>query len=150
MISKKLFKDKKISKDPTFENHLNNHNVLWLDMAGIFSSLDDKSEFVRRLKYILLRDFRESYPGINFDDCELNEAFSLIRAKTGDRFIFLIDEWDVIFREMPSSDLCNDYIMFLRSLFKASDVSSCFDLVYMTGIFPIRRYTTGSALNIFS
>ncbi len=67
-------------------------------MAGIFSSLDDKRDFVRRLKYILLRDFREAYPNIDFNDCELNEAFALIHSKTGDRFIFLIDEWDVIFR----------------------------------------------------
>ncbi len=148
--SRALFEDKQIRKDSSFEEHLNKHHVLWLDMAGIFSSLDNKRDFVRRLKYILLRDFREAYPNIDFNDCELNEAFALIHSKTGDRFIFLIDEWDVIFREMPSSDLCNDYIMFLRSLFKASDISSCFDLVYMTGILPIRRYTTESALNMFS
>ena len=40
--------------------------------------------------------------------------------------------------------------MFLRSLFKSSDVSSCIDLVYMPGILPIRRYRTQSNLNMFT
>ncbi len=57
---------------------------------------------------------------------------------------------DVLIREeKDNSDLINDYMMLLRSLFKSSDVSSCFDLVYMTGILPIRHGTSQSDLNNF-
>ena len=45
--------------------------------------------------------------------------------------------------------MCDEYIKFLRSLFKASDTSSCISLVYMTGILPIKRFNTESALNVF-
>ena len=80
---------------------------------------------------------------------QLEKQLKKVNSKTNERFIFLIDEWDVIFREEPNSKLCDEYIMLLRSLFKASDVSSCIDLVYMTGILPIKRYSTESALNMF-
>lgn len=84
------------------------------------------------------------------DGTFLSRAIIEINSKLKERFIFLIDEWDVVFREDEyNSKLCDDYIMLLRTLFKSSDVSACIDLVYMTGIQPIKRYSTESALNIF-
>ena len=74
-----------------------------------------------------------------------------IKSELNERFIFLIDEWDVIFREEEyNNKLCDEYTMFLRDLFKSSDATACIDLVYMTGIFPIRRYSTQSTLNMFT
>ncbi len=95
------------------------------------------------------KDFSVAYPDIDINEYSIGDAIVEINSITNDRFIFLIDEWDVIFREKPESKLCDDYIMFLRSLFKSSDVSSCLDLVYITGILPIKRYATESALNMF-
>ena len=62
----------------------------------------------------------------------------------------MIDEWNVIYREeKENSSLCKEYTEFLRNLFKSYSVSNCIDLVYMTGILPIRRYNTESTLNMF-
>ena len=149
--SRELFKDLTISKDPSFEEHLNKHNVILIDMASLYTSLINKKTFVSRLRKNLLNDLKEAYPSIDFSGCLLNEAFSKIKSASGDRFIFLIDEWDVIYREEESNTkLCDEYTSFLRGLFKSSDVSSCIDLVYMTGILPIRRYNTQSTLNMFT
>lgn len=106
-------------------------------------------DFLKKLVSCLIDELNEKWPNIIKKDDDLASAIQRINDKTGERFIFLVDEWDVIFREEPNSPLCDRYIMLLRSLFKSSDVSPCFDLVYMTGILPIKRYSTESALNMF-
>ncbi len=150
--SKDLFKDLKISKDPSFEKHLNKHNVIWIDMSAIYADTKDSKKIITELEYGIIKDLNETFPNIlDKDDNSIRKCILKINSKTKERFIFLIDEWDVIFRECENdSNLCDDFIKFLRALFKSSDVSSCIDLVYMTGILPIRRYSTQSTLNMFN
>ncbi len=150
--SRELFRDLKISKDPSFEEHLNKHNVLWVDMTGIYTDVEDKSDFVAELRNEILDALKEAYPNVLSEkENTVRKAFTKITEATGERFIFLIDEWDVIYREQcHNRKACDDYTEFLRSLFKSKDASKCFDLVYMTGILPIRRYNTQSALNMFT
>ena len=148
--SKELFKGLKIETDESYLKHLNKHNVIWIDMADLYTNLDDCNTFVKSLKSKIFRDLKKEYPDIITDEMLLNEAFTFIYNETKDRFIFLIDEWDVIFREEEHNKiLCDEYIKFLRGLFKSGSVSNCIDLVYMTGILPIKRYSTESALNMF-
>ena len=149
--SKELFDKLNISKESTYEEHLNKHNVIWIDMASLYTKIDNKEEFVKQLKKYILRDLKEKYKDIDYEDLLLEDAIVEINSKLNERFIFLIDEWDVVLREEEyNTKLCDDYIMFLRSLFKSSDVSACIDLVYMTGILPIRRYRAQSTLNMFT
>ncbi len=148
--SKELFDNLKISKETTYLNHLNKHNVLWIDMASLYTKLDNKNDFVRELKNYLILDLKEAFPSINYEGLKFEDSIIKIKSSLNEKFIFLIDEWDVIFREQENNTkLIDEYLMFLRSLFKASDVSRCIDLVYMTGILPIRRYSSESALNMF-
>ena len=148
--SREIFKDLKIFKDSTFEKHLNKHNVFFIDMSRLYTALDDKSQFIKRLKSNMMRDLRQAFPSVDLTDLLLDEAITEINSQLNETFIFLIDEWDVIYREQENNrKLCDEYTEFLRSLFKSSDVSACIDLVYMTGILPIRRYSTQSTLNMF-
>ncbi len=147
--SKKIFDNLKISESPSYLQHLNQHNVIWLDMASIYTNSLDKSKFIEEIKRKLFIDFSRKYPQIDLTGYSIGDAIVEINSETGDRFIFLIDEWDVIFRENPQSKLCDEYISLLRGLFKGSDVSSCLDLIYMTGILPIKRYSAESTLNMF-
>ncbi len=148
--SKELFDKFDISKDNTYSKHLNKHNVIWIDMANLYTGIDDKNSFVKEIKLKILRDLKECYSSIDFTDLNVGEAIMKVKSVVNERFIFLIDEWDVIFREQEfNTKLCNEYIDFLRNLFKSSNVSSCIDLVYMTGILPIKRYRSESALNMF-
>ena len=120
-------------------------------MQEIYSNIDDPNDLVKRLKRNILFDLKEAYPNVNLEDLNLGEAFVQLYSKTKETFIFLIDEWDIIFREEENNQkLCEDYIKFLRSLFESSGVSSCIDLVYMTGVLPIKRYSTQSTLNMFT
>ena len=122
-------------------------------MSSLYTNLKDKGIFVDKLKEFIYLDLKDKFNNINIDyeDLLLEDAIVEINSKLNERFIFLIDEWDVVLREEEyNTKLCDDYIMFLRSLFKSSDVSACIDLVYMTGILPIRRYRAQSTLNMFT
>jgi len=147
--SKELFDNLLIAKDETYLNHLNKHNVIWIDMSRIY--LKYKKKFITNLNKVIVEDINGMWPNIlRKIDTAIDDAILRVNDICNERFIFLIDEWDVVFREEEhNKELCDEYIEFLRTLFKSSDVSSCIDLVYMTGILPIKRYSTESALNMF-
>ena len=148
--SKVIFDKLQIANDESYLEHLNKHNVIWIDMASLYTNIENKDELVVELKKRILADLKEKYVNMNLTNLLLSDAIIEINSKLNERFIFLIDEWDVVFREQENNKkLCDDYIMFLRGLFKASDVSACIDLVYMTGILPIKRYNSQSSLNNF-
>lgn len=63
---------------------------------------------------------------------------------------FIIDEWDSICREFTNGEAVMDrYVNWLRRMFKGVNANRVFAGVYMTGILPIKRYGTQSALNNF-
>ncbi len=148
--SKEIFEDLNISKDESYLSHLNKHNVIFFDMAGLYTKIENKDDFVKELKKYLIKDLKELFPSIDYTDLTLGEAFVEITSTLNETFVFLIDEWDVLLREEKDNyNLINDYMMLLRNLFKSSNVSCSFDLVYMTGILPIRHGTSQSDLNNF-
>ena len=70
--------------------------------------------------------------------------------KTQKPFFFIIDEWDAICREFPpKSKGMDNYVNWLRRMFKDVSANTAFAGVYMTGILPIKKYNTQSALNNF-
>ncbi len=121
-------------------------------MANLYTDIKDKNDFFKELETNLLDDLNEAFPNVLKEmDNTISKAIIRINSKLNERFIFLIDEWDVIYREQEyNTKLCDEYTELLRNLFKSSNVSSCIDLVYMTGILPIRRYSTQSTLNMFT
>ena len=73
-----------------------------------------------------------------------------LRISTKKKFIIIIDEWDCVFREDKENlALQSEYINFLRSLFKGGPADRFVKLAYITGILPIKKYGTQSALNNF-
>ncbi|MBR1484995.1 MAG: AAA family ATPase, partial [Prevotella sp.] len=67
------------------------------------------------------------------------------------QFIFIVDEWDAICREYePGTKEMDHYVDWLRKMFKSADAVRTFAGVYMTGILPIKKYKTESALNNFT
>lgn len=99
----------------------------------------------------VLKELKKQYPAhIEEDETHLPDALALVfagesREKKG--FVFIIDEWDCLFREAKTDTQAQRaYLDFLRDLFKDRTYVK---LVYMTGILPIKKYGTHSALNIF-
>ena len=72
-----------------------------------------------------------------------------IAAATGQRFIFIIDEWDAICREFaPDTKPMDEYVNWLRRMFKDVSAMDVFAGVYMTGILPIKKYKTQYLLTV--
>ncbi len=149
--SRELFHGLKIENDPSFEKHLNKHNVILIDIASIMTNYSRKSDCFQSFRQKLIKELKDAFPLPNDDATTLPDVLRNIFVELKETFIFLIDEWDSVFREMyDDKKMCEDYMDLLRSLFKNTLLSPAIDLVYMTGILPIKRYSTQSALNVFT
>ena len=146
--SKALFSDLKIASTTDFERHLNQHDVIYLDMTEFADNEENGNKYLENLNTDVVSELKETYKD-NFDKdnrYSLPEAIRCLKR----RFIFIIDEWDFVFRQYPkNTKLQEDFIDLLRALFKGAG-ERFVELVYMTGILPIARYNTQSALNNFS
>lgn len=93
----------------------------------------------------LLKEFSESVD-VNPEE-RLKTVLEQIFNQTEEGFIFIIDEWDCVFRlAKEQTEVQKTYLDFLRGLFKGQDYV---ELAYMTGILPIKKYGEHSAINIF-
>ena len=148
--SRPLFADLQIAGDPSFEKHLNKYPVIYLDMSD-FTERFKGDDIVDRIKERLREDILEAYPQVAVkDDDDLMEMLVRITEATGDVFILIVDEWDAICREFPpNSPAMDNYVGWMRRMFKSVNASRVFAGVYMTGILPIKKYKTESALNNF-
>ncbi|HCW30310.1 MAG TPA: AAA family ATPase, partial [Roseburia sp.] len=87
---------------------------------------------------------------ISEETVSLPEAMSEIYTATGNKFIVIIDEWDILIRdEANNRDEQENYINFLRGMFKGTEPTRFISLAYLTGILPIKKMKTQSALNNF-
>ena len=148
--SRELFADLEIASDPSFEEHLNKYPVIYLDMTDFVSRFKDNS-IVAKIQQKLKKDVLKAYPQIQVsDDDDLMETLLDIYSETSQKFIMIIDEWDAICREFkPGTSAMDDYVSWLRRMFKSANTNRTFAAVYMTGILPIKKYKTESALNNF-
>ena len=103
------------------------------------------------LKRDTVQELDESFPGVLTKNGKqrslpliLGDLYLAVKAT----FIFIIDEWDAIYREGDLSAQ-DEYTRFLRGTFKAAEAKAFIRLAYLTGILPIRRYNSESALNNF-
>ena len=164
----KIFDNLKIAKAAGYTEHLNMHDVIYIDMNSIKDKyisyksdsslyIDGIDDIVDFLQYMVIRDLKENkdYAEQTSSDPligkkSLSSALEAIRKHTGEPFIFIMDEWDLIYREYRNEGALQEkFIEFLRGLFKSDSGKACFALAYLTGILPIKKYNSQSALNGF-
>ena len=148
--SRSLFADLKIAQDPLFEEHLNKYPVIYLDLSDFVTEIKDAT-IVKVMQQTIKADIHNEYPDIPMEaDESLMTYLTRVNAHTNQQFIFIIDEWDAICREFQDgSGVMDEYVDWLRRLFKSGQTEKVFAGVYMTGILPIKKYNTQSALNNF-
>lgn len=151
--SRELFEGLEISKDPSFEKYLNQYDVIFLDITEFISDAFVKREMhniVINLERKVIEELSAVYPSVQRQDDLPNMLYNITEA-TGQKFIFIIDEWDALFREAKSDVFLQEsYMKLLRGLFKNSGkTDKMIEAVYMTGILPIKKYGTQSAMTDF-
>ncbi len=148
--SRSLFADLKAASDPSFEKHLNKYSVIFLDMSDFVTRYHDEN-IVDNLNKALIADVCKAFPDVPvMEDDDLMQYLIRIADDRTHKFIFIIDEWDAICREFKTGTKAMDeYVKWLRRMFKGGNTPNVFAGVYMTGILPIKKYKTESALNNF-
>ena len=147
--SRSLFDGLKASTSSTFETHLNKYPTIHLDITDFLTRYNHDAELVKHIQHDLKADILGAYPEVKEkENDDLMEVLIRIHQHTHEKFIMLIDEWDAICREFEDSpEVVDEYVYLLRRLFKGSNSANVFAGAYMTGILPIKKYNTQSALN---
>ena len=163
-----IFDKLEIANKPSYAEHLNKYNVIYIDMNSIkdqyisykadsslyIEAIDDIVDFLQYMIVQELKDNKEYAEQINnaplVGKKSLSSALQVICKYTGEKFIFIMDEWDLICREYRNEpELLEKFIEVMRGLFKSDKGQACFALAYLTGILPIKKYNSQSALNVF-
>ena len=142
-----LFDDLEIAKDSSYTEHLNGYHVIYLDMTNIIGEAG-REKTVAFIRNKIKEELKEMYPSLKVDE---SLSATMINAVdlTGKKFVMLIDEWDALLRETPQMQ--DEYLKFLRTLFKGSGTTArIFAAAYMTGILPIKKDGSQSAISDFN
>lgn len=130
--SKELFDNLKISKSDTYMSHLNQYNVISLNLNDLPDEGSTYEEYIGLIRESIADDIREAYPELK--DKKFRRISDLLSA-TGEQFIFIIDEWDYIFSHGLFCEHHSDFLEFLRNLLKDRPYVA---LTYMTGVLPLK------------
>lgn len=149
--SASLFEGKKLSKIDGWKKQMNQYDVIRLDMADLVSSNDTPQLAFSYLINGLLEELETAFPSVQREKTDgVADYLAKINDAIGAQFVIIIDEWDCFFRDDKSNqELQQKYINLLRSLFKGNRAKKFTALAYITGILPIKKYNSESALNNF-
>ena len=138
----------KIAKCDSYEKYLNKYNVIMLNIQDFLSMTSSVEEMLSCLQSEVIQELCEVYSDVvSKDEKILSMALNRLYGKRKEAFVFIIDEWDCILRDRSyHADDQKKYLDFIRNLLKDKAYVA---LAYMTGILPIKKYGTHSALNMF-
>lgn len=147
--SRELFSQFKIAKADSFEKHLNQYHVIHINMSNFIRRSDTIEHDLEQLCKRIVHELRREFGDVDcFDWNNLLDVFGDIYAEKKIPFVFIIDEWDCMFRiHKENKEAQMAYLDFLRNLLKDQSYVA---LAYMTGILPIKKYGEHSALNMFT
>ena len=153
-----LFDDKKIAECRSYAEHLNKYNVICFDVTSFISvarrTQHPLSDVPNMITEALQKELVESYPYLRPDmsltECILRCAEGT-KDEQGRKFVFIIDEWDAVIREAKDEPATQkQYLDLLREWFKnISFTSKAVAAAYMTGILPIKKDGSQSAISDF-
>lgn len=145
--SGELFRELRISKHGSFMENLNQYNVIHLNMQRFLNREESVHDMLDAISEKVVRELKRAYPDISYYEDYLVSVLEEIYQEKKEKFIFIIDEWDCVFRVMQKNvDAQKEYLDFLRDMLKDQPYV---ELAYMTGILPIKKYGEHSALNMF-
>ena len=160
--SRELFRGLKAEQDKSFGKYLNKYSVIYLDVTSFTARPELGDRIVRVIQEKIIEELKDTFPDVRYkDNSDLMDTLAAIHQETDEKFFFIIDEWDAICREFPerrkmkgdasgvTPTILDEYVMLLRRLFKTQDSDEVFAGAYLTGILPIKKYNTESALNNF-
>ena len=152
--TREVFRQMKLGQEPGFDKYLNKFNVIKLDLNGWYQRAiqrNRKDLLLTDIHETLVDEFKVAFPAFSFCSGEtLDQCILKVYAETGEKFVIIIDEYDVLIREQVPQSLFDSYLSFLNGLFKDTAIRPAIALAYITGIIPIVRDKVQSKLNEFT
>ena len=150
--SSHMFSELAVSGAQDYERYLNKCNVIHFDVQWCMLDAGSPKAATAYINDHLIAELREEFPEVSLDSVKTAYgALSNINNATGEGFVVIIDEWDALIRDEEADEkIQEEYINFLRGMFKGSEPVKFIRLAYLTGILPIKKIKTQSALNNFA
>ena len=134
--------------DPNVESDA--YHVIKIDMNSEYQNTFAKNKMIRNLTKDVIEEMKRVFPDVKFgEDDTIAKGILRAYAATGETFVFIIDEYDVLVREQVGEELFQEYLSFLNGLFKSDTLRPAISLAYLTGILPVVRDKIQSKLNNF-
>lgn len=149
--SGKLFAPYRIAESPDYKKNLNRCDVIRFDVQWCMSDAGSPEKTVDYINRQIIREMKAEYPEADLSETRtVFGAMNILNAKLGKSFVVIIDEWDALIRDDANDPwVQNEYINFLRGMFKGTEPMKFIELAYITGILPVKRLRTQSSLNNF-
>lgn len=150
-----LFDDKVIAQTEGYSKHMNQYHVVSIDVSGFVSMIKKQHKAIGNIPDLIeKRIFMELvslYPALKEEET-LTDALVRCVEMTGRKIIFIIDEWDAPIREArEDKNAQTAYLNLLREWFKNNNFTpQVVAAAYMTGILPIKKDGSQSAISDFS
>lgn len=145
-----VFQNLQIYQDKDYEKYLNKYTVIHIMFNDLPRNCNSYKQYIERIEETLIKDLKKEYPDMPIDDQNAvwDTLLEIYAEKQDINIVFVFDEWDFIFHQkFVTEDDKLSYLQFLRNLLKDRPYIA---LVYMTGILPIAKYSSGSELNMFA
>ena len=145
-----VFQNLQIYQDKDYEKYLNKYTVIHIMFNDLPRNCNSYKQYIDRIEETLIKDLKKEYPDMPIDDQNAvwDTLLEIYDEKQDINIVFVFDEWDFIFHQkFVTEDDKLSYLQFLRNLLKDRPYIA---LVYMTGILPIAKYSSGSELNMFA
>ncbi|MCD8104933.1 MAG: ATP-binding protein [Lachnospiraceae bacterium] len=147
--SAEVFSHLKIAGEEDYTKHMNQHNLIYIDFSRAVEECESYREYIRTIKMRLFDDLKEAYPNAKIrEEDSLGAALRIVSlANKKEKFIMIFDEWDYIFhKEYFTESDRGKFTAFLGGMTKGM---SYVEMVYLTGILPIRKYSASDTMNHF-
>ncbi|MCQ2208194.1 MAG: AAA family ATPase, partial [Paludibacteraceae bacterium] len=98
---------------PGFDKNLNKFNVIKLDLNGLYQTAVTKDLLIAEIDETLREEFVQQFPSISFKDTDnIVKCISRVYNTTNEKFVIIIDEYDVLVREQVPDSLFQSYLSF--------------------------------------
>ena len=88
-----LFSKLEISKKAGYKEHLNQHDVIYIDFSRMPRNCGSYNQYIERIERVLTQDLKEAYPkaGIRDEDAVWDSLDLVFERYQGQRFIFILN-----------------------------------------------------------
>lgn len=150
-----LFDHRSIARTKEYQSYLNQFNVIYLDISGFISYVRREGASLQEIPSMIIKAIKRELsplaPKMPSDAGLEDVMLHCVEETDGKQFVFILDEWDAVIREAVNDEEAQErYLNLLRGWFKNSNFTpKVVAAAYMTGILPIKKDGTQSAISDF-